>query len=109
MISHVRLRNNPSKVSITRNVVSCSLGELWVVVRELESGCISMSSSPALARELESMLESGPSRLMNVREVLRAIMVANMVKIASAMLPRPIAREIVSLVETKYCQSCLES
>jgi len=45
----------------------------------------------------------------NIRVGLRTISVAKMVKVASAMLPRPIAREIVSLVETKYLQIRLGS
>jgi hypothetical protein len=36
-----------------------------------------------------------------IRAVLRAIMVANIVRIASAMLPSPMDREIVSLVDTE--------
>jgi len=36
----------------------------------------------------------------DIREALCAINVANMVRIASAILPNPMEREIVSLVET---------
>jgi hypothetical protein len=36
-----------------------------------------------------------------IRAVLRAIMVANIVRIASAMLPSPMDREMVSLVDTE--------
>jgi hypothetical protein len=40
--------------------------------------------------------------LRNVRDVLRAIIVVKIVSIASAILPRPIEREIISLVVTVY-------
>jgi hypothetical protein len=41
----------------------------------------------------------------DLRELLifLAISVANIVSIASAMLPRPVEREIMSLVETAIC------
>ena len=39
-------------------------------------------------------------RLGALRELLRVIIVAKIVSIARTMLPRPIEREMVSLVET---------
>lgn len=45
----------------------------------------------------------------NLHEVFRAIIVAITVRIASAMLPRPIKGEMAAIVETECRETCVKS
>jgi hypothetical protein len=68
-----------------------------------ERACISTSCSP---KENTKISVWPVVSQEDLRELLifLAISVANIVSIASAMLPRPVEREIMSLVETAICQ-----